>query len=785
MLTYPRQTDQNKGETFIKNNIDYWIDQANFSGKSAIELATLYRAAEGELISNDYRYILDPYNTEIERFKNFPAKLRNYNILKPVVRNFLGEQIFKPNDFQVVPLNPESTNSYIENLEKLRLDYWNQDFINKLNGNGVPTGMETVPLLDWNSVKNSFTRNWREERAIIGQEALDYIRATCRLEDTYQRALYHWCVAGRVITHRDVAFNDVDVYVVHPRDFWFKPHASSPFIEDGLAAVHRKSMSLNEIIDRFHDVLKPAQIKELEAKSNIVDQHLSDTVQMQTEWYFNSQSKDFDAWDYIRNNGNLIVYHVQWKTITEVGILEYIDEYGFKQYREVDRTYEFQPELGDINIEWVYHNEVYEGYKIDDIYITIGSVPIQRNSLNNASECKLNYNGRYTSFDTNEIDSIVKEGLPYQALRNILMYRREMTINKNKDKVMLMPYGLIPDDLAGDDGADPHEAFMHYLEANSIAWFDETKPNFAAVMQALKGIDLGLGNYIESMTNMIDKLRDEYWDSIGMNRQRFGQQMASDGKYVTQQALLRSSGITAEYFRMFDQFVETDMNALLDYSKVAWAEGKKGNYLNSENRVKYFEVNGLEYTELDFGVYALNNAREGQKKEAFMSLAHAFAQDPKVSKSVVGKMINSNSTTQIADYMEKAEELQRKIDEQAAEKDRETERYVADKGLEAAKLVDDTKRYDIDKRSETAIEVAHIRADGDVLGYDQGLNGESDAYLIEQLALDRELQGRKLSIEERKQLLNERKQKADEQYNKEKLTIDRMKANKPASTSSK
>jgi hypothetical protein len=783
MLKYPRQTEQNKGEKFIKENIDYWIDQARFSGESHKELATLYRAVEGELIAEDYQYILDPYNTEIDRFKNFPARLRNYNILKPVIRNFLGEQIFKPNEFQVVPLNPESTNSFLENLEKIRLDYWNQDFINKLNGNGLATGQPTVPQLDWNEVKNSFTRNWKEERAILGQEALDYIRATCRLEDVYQRALYHWCVSGRVITHRDVAFNDVDVYVVHPRDFWFRPSNTSPFIEDGAAAVHRKPMSLNEIIDRFHDVLSPDQIKQLEEKQGQVDQYVSHLVDMKTEWYIDSTSGDFDTWSYITNSGNIMVYHVQWKTITEVGILTYIDEYGFKQVKEVDRTYEFQPELGDIDISWEYHNEIYEGYKIDDIYIPLGSVPIQRNTLNNASEVKLNYNGRYTITNSGEIDSLVKEGLPYQALRNILMYRREMIINKNKDKIMLMPYGLIPDDLAGDDGADPHEAFLHYLEATGIAWFDESKPNFAAVMQALKGIDLGLGNYIAEMSNMIDKIRDEYWDSIGMNRQRFGQQMASDGKYVTQQALLRSSGITAEYFRMFDQFVETDMNALLDYSKVAWAEGKKGNYLNSENRVKYFEVNGLEYTELDFGVYALNNAREGQKKEAYMSLAHAFAQDPNMSKSVVGKMINSNSTAQIADYIEKAEELQRKITQDKEEKDRETQKYVADVGAQTAAKIDETKRYEIDKRYDAAIDTAIIKAQGDVLGYDAGVNGESDAILIEQLALDRDESGRKLSLEERKQALAERAQKAKENYDQEKLKIDRMKANKPSSSS--
>ena len=65
-----------------------------------------------------------------------------------------------------------------------------------------------------------------------------------------------------------------------------------------------------------------------------------------------------------------------------------------------------------------------------------------------------------------------------------------------------MPIGLIPKDWSPDK-------FLWFAETTGVAWFDETKPNAAQVLNALKSIDLGLGNYVEQIRNLLGEIKNE------------------------------------------------------------------------------------------------------------------------------------------------------------------------------------------------------------------------------------------------------------------------------------
>ena len=57
------------------------------------ELKRLFDFYNGEIDEHDYNYVLKPYG---KSRKNFPSKLRNYPILKPVIDLLLGEKSKRP-----------------------------------------------------------------------------------------------------------------------------------------------------------------------------------------------------------------------------------------------------------------------------------------------------------------------------------------------------------------------------------------------------------------------------------------------------------------------------------------------------------------------------------------------------------------------------------------------------------------------------------------------------------------------------------------------------------------
>ena len=88
----------------------------------------------------------NPYNSEAWAKKNFPARLRNYNIIKPVVDLLLGEKAKRPMAYQVVVRNADIESRFDKYRQKEFKAYLEQVFINEANAQGMETGQESVEM---------------------------------------------------------------------------------------------------------------------------------------------------------------------------------------------------------------------------------------------------------------------------------------------------------------------------------------------------------------------------------------------------------------------------------------------------------------------------------------------------------------------------------------------------------------------------------------------------------------------------------------------------------------
>lgn len=795
MSIIPKQKILNseKDDKWYRDNTDAIIDQASFLSDDRAMIIELYKAAMGEVDPETYKYVVNPWNSPSENERQLPARLRNYDIIIPIISLFLGEKASTPFNHTVIVSNPDVVNKQKDAMNKAFVAAMAQDFINVLNQSGTETGVDSKEV-DYKKVLAEYNVDSSDQRAIFGQEALDYIKHQMSLKDKYLEAMYDWIVIGRVYTYKDVYKDDLLYEIVPPLELWHGPTRSG-FIEDASWAYRRSRYSLNDIADRFHE--------EFENYKDIISadengKKITDPLAFLENKYLNNEASPTSispesalllksevdtGWSsnvnfpIITNRGLIDVHHVTWKGFEKVGILTYTDQVGQVQEMEVSDDYKLDTTRGDISIKWYWMSVVHEEYRIDeDIYVYGRKVQVQRQELSNSSKCKLPYNGRTGYTERDKINSVVKQILPYQALINIYHLRTELIIAKNKEKLMLMPLGLIPDGEGWDE-----DKWTYFMDALGMLVFDETKPNAAQVLNALKSIDMSLGQYIGDMRNLIQWVKEEAWDAIGMNRQRYGDVNSSDGKGNNEQAIIRSSIISRELNRRFEKFEESDLQGLLDLSKVAWINGKKGSYINSYGKVAFLEVDGIKHLDADYGVFAINSQEEQDNLKMAKQYAFGIAQKAGNPYSTVLEVIDSKNMSKLKAIVNKAEQIEKQyqasIQEAQAQAAQNLERVSQEKIAQ-----DNQAKFEIQKlKSDTDIKVALIQNSGeennkekepDYSGYDSAIDQYSQADKVKQK------EGAKVAQRLGDTRLKEAKLALDEKMGKEKLEIAKVNKNK-------
>ena len=95
-----------KSEQWRKDCVNAFINISKFGlSERRNTLKTLYDYYNGEIDEQDYKYVLKPYGKTRE---NFPSKLRNYPIIKPIIDLLLGEKSKRPMNYTVVVENADA-----------------------------------------------------------------------------------------------------------------------------------------------------------------------------------------------------------------------------------------------------------------------------------------------------------------------------------------------------------------------------------------------------------------------------------------------------------------------------------------------------------------------------------------------------------------------------------------------------------------------------------------------------------------------------------------------------
>ena len=673
-VNFPKQrvsASEKDKPAWYQNCIDYVID-AGLSFNDRTDTERKLQILHGNIPDEFYKKTLNPYNAENEKYKRFPATMRNYDIMSDIIRRYVSEYFKGIHEFIVGANNPEivlkKNIKLKEEIAIMAQQAFKQEFEKRwaemqqqAQQQGTPVEQlnpqEAMP--DPEQFLKDFEDNYIDDESKQGQDLLDYIRSIT--EDTliYLSAFFNYCSLGECYTYSDIRGNTIHKENIPVLEAYPIPN-SNFFIEDHDMFAHRMLMSYNQIIDMFDEVLSKEDREFLDRYYSTTNASNTHTQFLYSQYFeafpaacekFGEKERELfrnESVQIAADNNNLFeVWHVVWRGEARQGILTYVNEMGFTTTRVVEENYQLNPEAGDINIDWAYEPQVYEGYRIGTRWT--GVYPIKARPIAYQRNGKLPYNGIMEVLPMFGKFSIIELITPFQIMRNIISYHREMVIAKNKMLILLLPESLI----AGDE-----EDKIYKMAADGTLIVNDEEDNTGQKMAQVRLLNANLGDYINQLSQLIEQIKMDARELVDMNMQRYGEIAQSAGSTTTQEAIARSSMGSVIIVAMFDEMRKHDYQRDLDFGKLAYADGLQTTFFDDKHNRRYLSLDVNSYIMSEYGILVKNEQKELDKINQLRQWAFSAAQNGDLDMAIAA--ITGENVTQIKATVEKFMELKRK-----------------------------------------------------------------------------------------------------------------------------
>ena len=249
--------------------------------------------------------------------------------------------------------------------------------------------------------------------------------------------------------------------------------------------------------------------------------------------------------------------------------------------------------------------------------------------------------------------SIIKLITPYQVMRNIFAYHREMVIAKNKMLILLLPESLI---------ASNSEDKIYKMAADGVLLIDDSEDTNSLKMQQIRLLNANMGDYITQLTNLMEATKLEAREMVDMNMQRYGDIAQSAGAATTQEAISRSSMGMVILVQMFDEFRKADYNRDLDYCKLAYAEGLDTSYWDELGKRRFISLDVNTFISSDYSTTVRNDSKELDKIQQLRQWAFSAAQNGDLDMALAA--ISGDNVSQIKATVQKFMDIKRQHEEQ-------------------------------------------------------------------------------------------------------------------------
>lgn len=747
-----------------------WVIAQGQNNRDSSQLEIKYGILQGKIPDEFYKKILNPYNATNEKYTRFPATMRNYDLMKGIIRRYVSEYIKNPHDFIVGANNAEVVLARNAKLRQelaiivqqkiaARIQQSYQDWV---NGGNDPQQFNPQTALDVEAFVQEFNESYIDDISAQGQQILNVIKDITEDALFYARAYFDFVTFGETYTYTDIVGNKIVKRVVSPRDA-FPVNTDNIFREDDDMFAERRKLTYQQIVDEFDEYLDDKQREFLEIyyakRSANAPVELAFNVY---ESYFSDVCKKYSKEDrelfkkepnMMRdNNPDLYdVWHVVWRGEVRRCIVTYVNEVGLIDTRIEEDDYELSPSTGDISLDYIYEPQVYEctriGTRNDAIY------PYGARAIAYNRKGKLPYNGINELLPGFGKFSIVDIVTPYQVFYNIVAYHREMTLAKNKLNILMMAKSLL--------GKKPEETIYKML-ADGILYIDDTNDQGMLRAQQVRILQTNIGDYLTQLGNLLAEIKQAASEQVDMTPQRYGEIANSAGKGVTEEAVMRGSMGTVIIEFMMDCMRERDYNRDMDYTKLAWIDGLDTSYRDVDGNLKYISLDVDKHIYADYIIKAKNSVKEQDKLRQLQQYAFSAAQNGDNMMAIAA--IEGDNVATITKLIKKYQEQKDAHEKELQQLDQQTEQMKQEFELQKiqAKGEEDRKTKELEGYLDQQIEL--IRADANMISYNAEVGDENKEAGLNRLEAARtRVEQEKIGIERQRNILDTFNKERDRQ----------------------
>ena len=723
-----------KTKKWRKQCVD-WADSKTFFNYSPVRKSVIHKKINYDLLNgrihmSDLVLILNP-----EHLKGgfVPDNIQHYPIMNSKLNVLRGEESKREFDYRVVVTNPNAL-SEIEEKKKQEIATKLQDILDDRGKSEEEVSQEIDKLGDY------YSYDWQDMREIRANALLTHFSKEQNFPLIFNNGFLDACTVAEEIYQCDIVGGEPTLTKLNPMKVRIFKSGYSNKIEDADIVVLEDYWSPGKVIDTYYDVLTDKDIKYIETIPDTVGQNAIDSMDTVDERYgfVNANMIDdaipaqqgggyyFDPLNLFSEstnnsllpydlNGNVRVLRMYWKSRRKIlKVKSYDPETAEEQFSFYPEDYVPNKAMGE-EATPLYINEAWEGTKIgQEIYVNMRPRPIQYNRLSNPSRCHFGIIGSIYNISDSRPFSLVDMMKQYNYLYDVVHDRLNKLMAHNWGKMIGLDLAKVP------KGWDI-DKWMYYAKANGLYITDSFKegdygPAAGKIAGALNNassgvIDAEFGNSIQSQINLLEFIKLEMSEIVGISKQREGQISNRETVGGIERSNLQSSHITEWIFTTHDDVKKRVLECMLETAKIALRGRKlKFNYVLSDNSMKIMEIDGDEFAECDYGLVVDYSQGAQQLKQQIETLAQSALQSQTLSFSTIMKLYNSSSLAEKQRLVEKDEKDIQERTEKAQEAQQQAQQQIVQMQQETleknAALQDQMNQRD----NDTKVVVAQINA---------------------------------------------------------------------------
>ena len=737
-INFPRQAlpYSKKTKQWAKDCL-LWANQKTFFNynlvrKSVIHKKINYDLVNGKLHMSDLQMILNPDHIN-DGF--IPDKIQHYPMINSKLNVLRGEENKRVFDYKVIVTNSTSI-SEIENNKKDELFAK----LNQLIQDSSLTEEQFNSELE--KLNYYYTYEWQDLREFRANALLNHYVKELDVKQTFNNGFMDAMIFGEEIYQCDIVGGEPTLTRINPLKIRIFKSGYSNKVEDADIIILEDYWSPGKVIDTFGDKFTKKDIEYIEKIPDNVGQGATDSMDNIDERYGFINTSMIDDEISVHNGsyyfdpanlfsegvtssllpydlaGNLRVLRMYWKSKRAIyKVKSYDPQTGEEMYNFYPETYVVNKDLGE-EAQKFWINEAWEGTMIGDskdgIFVNMGPRLVQYNRLSNPSRCHFGIIGTIYNINDTRPFSLVDMMKPYNYLYDIIHDRLNKAIATNWGPILELDLSKVP------KGWDIHK-WLYYAKVNHLAVIDSFNEGLTgmatgklagAMNNAGKGmINADIGNYIQQQINLLEFIKIETSEVVGITKQREGQVSNRETVGGVERATVQSSHITEYLFMNHDNTKKRALECLLETAKEAQrGRSKKFSYIQPGFAQKIVEIDGDEFAESDYGLIVDSSEGTQELNNNINTLAQAALQNQSIQFSTLMKIYSTCSLAEKQRLIEKDERDIQERQAQARQEELQANQQVVQMQNEQKRMELQQKEAANIRDNETKIQAALIAA---------------------------------------------------------------------------